>query len=165
MVPRWVCVCAHAHVFIKQSRASSALLFYCLFACVVCLWHLGQPGHRKACIREMIVVASHEKMLCCSGANYVACLKNANSHIKPWPALPELAGWFYSGPGSTHHSPTAISWQGLCSHTQILSLSGLVARSFSGILNKTSPSRLPCFQKAHLHALHTHVFCRRRDFL
>lgn len=65
-------------------------------------------------------------------------LKNASSHIKPWPTLPELAGRFYSGPGSIFWSPHNQLAKTLLTHAD--PLSGLMARSLVGTPSKTSPS-------------------------
>lgn len=44
-------------------------------------------------------------MLLLHRCQLLCLLKNASSHIKPWPTLLELAGRFYSGPGSIFWSP------------------------------------------------------------
>ena len=89
---------------------------------------------------------------CCIGANYFACLNNAHSHVKTWPALPELAGRFYSGPGSVFCSPQQPVGKDFA-QTCRSSLSGLMARSFLGTPSKMSPWRLPHLQNVHLYAL------------
>lgn len=98
------------------------LLSACIYKTALAAKNLGKPGHRRASIKEVKMQLPTRESFWCLGANHFACLKNENSHIKPWPTLPELAERFYSGPGSIFCSPTATSWQRLCSHTQILPL-------------------------------------------
>lgn len=160
-------MCACACVFYTVMY-SLMLLFFRLFACVhktsLADKNLGQPEPRKASVREVKMQLPTRECFCCLGANDFACLKNAHSHIKPWPTLPELAERFYCGPGSIFCSPQRPVGKDFA-HTRRFSLSGPVARSFLGTPSKTSPRRLLCLQNAHLCSLHTYVSWQGRDFL
>ena len=147
---------------------SLMLLFFRLFACVhktsLADKNLGQPEHRKASIKEVKMQLSTGECFCCLGANDFACLKNAHSHIKPWPTLPELAERFYCGPGSIFCSPQRPVGKDFAhardSPSQVPWPGAFWALQAKLLLAGFSVSRM------RIYVLYTHMYLGRgRDFL